>query len=142
MLKDTKAILFCPKTLAKTLQKFSKVKNVSLNSHKCFFKENHETGLWEMTIRENTYSTLLNRTYKNTYKMITGGTIQSVEMLINNLGAFHLAIEILIRDKTLSYQEQMDSILNLRTIYADRKSLMDYLDIVIIPLIASANQNT
>ena len=139
---NTKTILFCPKSLAETLETFSKAETVALNSHKCYYRQNQHTGLWEMSISENTYGAIFDRTYRNTYKMIAGGTVQSVDMLIHNLGAFHLAIETMIRDKLVTDSNRdnmLQGVMNLRTIYEDRRRLLDYLDIVIIPLFDKNN---
>lgn len=138
---NTKTILFCPDALAKVLLDFSHV-SVDLNSHKCYFKQNQKSGLWELSIHENTYIAQLDRTYRNTYRNIAGGTLQSVDMLIDNLGAFHLAIETMIKNGLIhdnNRGEVLQGILNIRTIYKDRQRLMDYFDIVIVPLFDKTN---
>ena len=68
----TTTILFCPKSLANTLEEFGKVNSekVYLKSHKCYFKQNTITGLWELEIMGNSYSASLERTYTNTYNML------------------------------------------------------------------------
>lgn len=133
-------MLFNPKPICDTICEFGKLdpSKIYKNSHKVVFYlyEEDQFPLWNMSIVENTYSLIVNRTVSNIKKEWLGGSVQqSIDLLIKNLGAFHLAVENAIYDNILTDQtEFLQGLVYLKKTYPEKEDLTNYIDKEIIPL--------
>lgn len=138
-------MLYNPQHLVDTLCEFGTLpsEQVYFGSHKVMFEMDKNQGiLWNMEIIDNTYSVSLQRTYDNLGTWMGGETKQSVNLLIKNLGAFHLAIETALNHNKSINSENKEKFLQglcyLKKTYGDRKDLIEYIDREILPLFTEA----